>query len=130
MVPRRPTLGPGPVLLALEVAVDAVAGDRDLAPVLERLDVALDRVSAELRSAALDELDAAADPRPARLDVRVGKGQSSGIMLASAIASAAGFAIFSRFGRFMPSSTQRSISWKSSSIRVSEDTLRSTRPWA
>ena len=56
--------------------------------------------------------------------------QSSGISEASAIASAAGFAIFSRFGRCIPSSIQRSISWKSSSIRMSELTFFSTRPWA
>jgi hypothetical protein len=54
--------------------------------------------------------------------------QSSGIRLASAIASAAGFAIFSRFGRGMPFPIQTSISWKSSSISVSELTFFSTRP--
>ena len=57
-------------------------------------------------------------------------GYSSGIMLASAIASAAGLAILSRFGRFMPSASQRSISTKSSSMSVSEDTFFSTRPCA
>ena len=45
------------------------------------------------------------------------------------MARAAGFAIFRRFGRCMPSSIQRSISWKSSSIRMSELTFFSTRPW-
>ena len=54
----------------------------------------------------------------------------SGIMLASAIASAAGFAILRRFGRGIPASIQVSISWKSSSIRMSDDTFLSTRPWA
>ena len=42
---------------------------------------------------------------------------------ASAIASAAGFAIFRRFGRCMPSAIHLSISWKSSSIRMSDDDL-------
>jgi hypothetical protein len=49
---------------------------------------------------------------------------------ASAIARAAGFAIFRRFGRFIPSSIQRSISKKSSSIRMSEETYFRTRPCA
>ena len=47
-----------------------------------------------------------------------------------AIASAAGFAILSRFGRFIPSASQRSISTKSSSISVSDGTFLSTRPCA
>ena len=54
----------------------------------------------------------------------------SGIRLASAIASAAGFASLSRFGRGIPASIQRSISWNSSSIRMSDETFLSTRPWA
>ena len=56
--------------------------------------------------------------------------QSSGISDASAIASAAGFAILRRFGRCMPPSIQRSISTKSSSISVSDGTFFSTRPCA
>ena len=55
---------------------------------------------------------------------------SSGIRLASAIASAAGFASFRRFGRGMPASIQRSISWNSSSISTSDETFFSTRPCA
>ena len=55
---------------------------------------------------------------------------SSGIRLASAIASAAGFASLSRFGRGMPSAIQRSISWNSSSIRTAESTFLRTRPCA
>ncbi len=65
--------------------------------------------------------------------ITVGAGGYSfpnGISDASAIASAAGFAIFSRFGRCMPSAIQRSISWKSSSIRMSDETFFSTRPCA
>ena len=54
----------------------------------------------------------------------------SGIRLASAIASAAGFAILSRFGRGIPASIQRSISWNSSSIRMSDETFFSTLPCA
>ena len=50
-------------------------------------------------------------------------GYSSGIAEASAIASAAGFAIFRRFGRGMPSAIQRSISAKSSAIRISDSTF-------
>jgi len=46
------------------------------------------------------------------------------------MARAAGFAIFRRFGRGMPSAIQLSISRKSSSIRTSEETFFSTRPWA
>jgi transposase len=55
---------------------------------------------------------------------------SSGIAEASAIASAAGFAILSRFGRNIPSAIHLSISWKSSSTRMSLDTFFSTRPCA
>ena len=55
---------------------------------------------------------------------------SSGISDASAIASAAGLAIFRRFGRCMPSAIHLSISKKSSSIRMSDETFFSTRPWA
>ena len=55
---------------------------------------------------------------------------SSGIRLASAIASAAGLASFRRFGRGMPASIQRSISWNSSSISTSDETFFSTRPCA
>ena len=55
---------------------------------------------------------------------------SSGIADASAIASAAGLAILSRFGRCMPSAIQRSISSKSSSTRISDSTFFSTRPCA
>ena len=50
--------------------------------------------------------------------------------LASAIASAAGFAILSRFGRFIPAAIHESISVKSSSTRISEDTFFRTRPCA
>src|SRR4029453_10049822 len=50
-------------------------------------------------------------------------GYSSGMAEASAIAKAAGLAIFSRFGRCMPSAIHRSISWKSSSTRMSELTF-------
>ena len=46
------------------------------------------------------------------------------------MANAAGFAIFRRFGRTIPSAIQRSISWKSSSIKMSDETFFSTRPWA
>ena len=46
------------------------------------------------------------------------------------MASAAGLAILSRFGRCMPSAIHLSISWKSSSIRMSEETFLSTRPCA
>ena len=55
---------------------------------------------------------------------------SSGIADASAMASAAGFAIFKRFGRTIPSAIQRSISWNSSSTRMSLETFFSTRPCA
>ncbi len=55
---------------------------------------------------------------------------SRGTREASAMANAAGLAIFKRFGRAMPSAIQRSISWKSSSTRMSEETFFSTRPWA
>ena len=60
----------------------------------------------------------------------VALGYSSGISEASAMASAAGFAIFSRFGRCIPSAIHLSISWNSSSIRMSELTFFSTRPCA
>ena len=56
--------------------------------------------------------------------------QSSGIIDASAIAKAAGFAILSRFGRFIPAAIHWSISTKSSSISVSDSTFLSTRPCA
>ena len=46
------------------------------------------------------------------------------------MASAAGFAIFRRVGRRMPASIHVSISWKSSSTRMSDETFFSTRPWA
>ena len=46
------------------------------------------------------------------------------------MASAAGLAIFSRFGRGMPAAIHPSISWKSSSTRMSEETFFSTRPCA
>ena len=49
---------------------------------------------------------------------------------ASAMRSAAGFASLSRFGRSMPPAIHVSISWKSSSTRMSEETFFSTRPWA
>ena len=57
-------------------------------------------------------------------------GYSSGIIEASAIARAAGLAIFKRFGRCMPSAIHLSISWNSSSTRMSEETFFSTRPCA
>ena len=59
-----------------------------------------------------------------------GQALIEGISEASAIASAAGFAILSRFGRCMPDAIQASISWNSSSISASEETFFSTRPWA
>jgi len=74
--------------------------------------------------------------RAVRVRLAIGNGdaicscQSSGIREASAIASAAGFAIFNRLGRCIPSAIQRSTSWKSSSIRFAEGTFFSTRPWA
>ena len=46
------------------------------------------------------------------------------------MARAAGLAIFKRFGRCIPSAIHLSISWKSSSIRMSEETFFSTRPCA
>ena len=49
---------------------------------------------------------------------------------ASAIMRAAGLASFRRFGRGMPASIQRSISWNSSSISTSDETFFSTRPCA
>ena len=55
--------------------------------------------------------------------VAAGYSLPSGMREASAMASAAGFAIFSRFGRCMPSSIHWSISWKSSSTRMSERDL-------
>ena len=55
---------------------------------------------------------------------------SSGMRLASAIASAAGLASLSRFGRGIPAAIHSSISWKSSSINVSEATFLRTRPCA
>ena len=55
---------------------------------------------------------------------------SSGMSEASAIASAAGFAILSRFGRTIPAAIQASISVKSSSISTSDGTFFSTRPCA
>ena len=55
---------------------------------------------------------------------------SIGISEASAIASAAGFPILSRFGRFIPASIQRSISKKSSSTRMSDETFFSVLPCA
>ena len=56
--------------------------------------------------------------------------EPSGIREASAMASAAGFAILSRFGRCMPPAIHLSISKKSSSTRMSEETFFSTRPCA
>ena len=69
---------------------------------------------------------------PERREEELGRArhQSTGIKDASAMASAAGLAIFSRFGRGMPSAIHRSISWKSSSTRMSEETFFSTRPCA
>ena len=66
----------------------------------------------------------------ARTIIVVRAGYSSGISEASAIARAAGLAIFRRFGRCMPSAIHLSISWKSSSTRMSEETFFSTRPCA
>src|SRR5205085_8202244 len=60
---------------------------------------------------------------------RVRRSHSIGIRLASAIASAAGLAIFKRFGRCIPSAIHSSIAWKSSSTRMSDETFFSTRPW-
>ena len=60
----------------------------------------------------------------------VALGYSSGIRDASAMAKAAGFAILRRFGRCIPSAIHLSISWNSSSIRMSELTFFRTRPWA
>ena len=66
----------------------------------------------------------------ARAIIVVARDYSSGIREASAMASAAGFAIFSRFGRCMPSAIQLSISKKSSSMRMSDETFFRTRPCA
>ena len=60
----------------------------------------------------------------------VALGYSSGIREASAMARAAGFAILRRFGRCIPSAIHLSISWNSSSIRMSELTFFRTRPCA
>ena len=56
------------VRFALEVAVNAITCDGDDAPVREELDVAFDGVAVDEGMAALLDLDAAADRRPAYVD--------------------------------------------------------------
>jgi hypothetical protein len=69
-----PTARSRDVLLALEVAVDAVAGDELEASVAERLHVASDSIAPNHRGPALVELDAATDLRAADEHVPVALG--------------------------------------------------------
>ena len=105
---------------------DEAAADEQL--VVDRLGV-----GGRVAQGRQEELGGAGDHRCLPGYRRASDGEarySSGIADASAIASAAGFAILSRFGRSMPSAIQRSISWKSSSTRMSLETFFSTRPCA